>query len=230
MNLADLEMTIQAEFQTNYLYRYLIMALVCLGGAAWFGYDGFIGYPAKLPAAEAYEELTKIEDPVKRETDWTRLVEQNGWETPSKTSEKIRAEIQGQFVYMVVGLLAGIPAVLYFFSCRGSWIESTEAGLTTSWGQDVDFEKVTELDKRKWAKKGIAKAHYDDNGQKKVFVFDDFKYQRDELGEILRSLESMLDRELITGGLTEEETDREKKHESEMYDEESEAGEAESLS
>lgn len=226
-------MTIRAEFQTNYLYRYLIMALVCLGGAAWFGYDGFIGYPAKLPAAEAYDELRKIEDPVKRETDWTKLVEQNGWDaaTPSKTAEKIRADIQGQYVYMVLGLLAGIPAVLYFLSCRGSWVESTETGLTSSWGQTVDFAKVTELDKRKWAKKGIAKAHYEDNGQKKVFVFDDFKYQRDELGQILRSLESMVDRELITGGLTEEETDQEKELiESEMYDEESEAGEDESQS
>ncbi|MEM7479254.1 MAG: hypothetical protein AAF483_30080 [Planctomycetota bacterium] len=214
-------MTIRANFQTNYLYRYLIMAAVCLGGAAWFAYDGFIGYPADLPASEAYAKIREIEDADVRAAQWKEIVEENGWEkaVPEKTPGEIRADIQGQYIYGAVALLAGIPALLYFFNCRGTWIESTEKGLKSSWGQEFDFSTVTQLDKKRWAKKGIARATYSQDGQTKVFVFDDFKYDRDELGKILRQLEATVPREAITGGPTELETDAER----ELNEEESES-------
>ena len=56
------------------------------------------------------------------------------------------------------------------------------------------------LDKKKWENKGIAKASYRDKGLTRVFVFDDFKFDREPLGLILRKLEAKLDLRQIVGG------------------------------
>jgi hypothetical protein len=56
------------------------------------------------------------------------------------------------------------------------------------------------LDKKKWETKGIAKATYRDNSLTRVFVFDDFKFDREPLGDMLRSLEKKISRDQIVGG------------------------------
>ena len=62
----------------------------------------------------------------------------------------------------------------------------------TSWGQEVDFSTVTKLNKRRWKDKGIARVDYEENGRKRQFVFDDFKFDRAAIGELLQQLESQL--------------------------------------
>lgn len=204
-------MSERADFQGSYLRRYAIMAAICIGAGLWFAYDGFIGYPAKLPAAEAYDEI-RDKDAEERIEEWREMAQENGWSksTPKKTAEEVRDDIVGQYFWMSLCLIGGIPAVLYFLNCRGTWVEATEEGLKTSWGQNVNFANVSKLDKKRWAKKGIAKATYTEGEMQKTFVFDDFKYEREPLGDMLRRLEGILDREQIVGGPTEEETDAEK--------------------
>ena len=185
------------------------MAGICWFAGAWFAYDGFIGYPQKIPAAEAFDELREIEDSDERILKWKESAEANGWskDVPKATAEEIREDIFGQYIWMTISLLGGIPALIYYFACRGTWVESTPEGLKTSWGKSVDFSKVSELNKRSWSNKGIAKATYEVGGKRQVFVFDDFKYDREPLGNMLRRLEDQLDREKIVGGLTESETE-----------------------
>lgn len=220
---------LRAHFQKNYLMRYAVLAGVCLLLACWFAYDGFIGYPSQLPMASAYDELRELEDDERRSR-WQALSSENGWpsETPEKTAEEIRTDITGQYLWAVINLLVGLPALAYFIRCRGSWVEQTEAGLTTSWGQSVRFADVTRLNKKRWAEKGIAKAAYTEGGRSKTFVFDDFKFERDPLGSMLRSLEEVLDRDQIVGGPTEAETDAQKALEAEDPEDVEELEDAES--
>ncbi len=201
-------MPARAEFQKNYLMRYLILAAVCLFMAAWFGYDGLIGYPQQLEYAEAYDELRDMEG-ARRVERWKELADANSWprDVPKKTAEEIRSDITGQYVWGGLNLLAGLPALFFFFRARGSWVEETDGGLRTSWGQSVRFADVTQLDKTKWQRKGIAKARYTPQAEgspamtgERLFVFDDFKFQREPLGQILRQLEAVLRPEQITGG------------------------------
>jgi hypothetical protein len=210
-------MSTRANFQSSYLTRYAIMAAICIGAGLWFAYDGFIGYPANLPAAKAYDEIRDLNDAELRIEKWKELAEQNNWSKrpPEKSAEEIENDIVGQYFWMTLCFLAGIPAVYYYLSSKGNWVESTETGLTTSWGQTVDFSKVTELNKKRWEKKGIAKATYQTDSGNRMFVFDDFKYEREPLGEILKSLEAKLDREAIVGGPTEAEIEARKKIENE---------------
>ena len=86
---------------------------------------------------------------------------------------------------------------------RGRWIEASKTGIASSWGQNVDFDRVVSLDKKKWDKKGIAKVLYEDGNRRRRFVIDDFKFKREPTDRILRQLESRLQPEQITGGVPE---------------------------
>ena len=193
----------RANFQKNYLMRYVALATVCLLMAAWFGYDGLVGYPAQLPAAEAYDQIRDL-DAAKRAERWKQITADKNLpkETPKKTAEQLRSDIVGQYFWGGINLLVGLPALFLWLRSRGSWVESTAGGLTTSWGQSLQFSEVTLLDKKKWERKGIAKATYTpaEGVGPKLFVFDDFKFEREPLDHMLRDLEKHLLPEQIVGG------------------------------
>ncbi len=201
-------MTIRANFQKNFLMRYLIVSLVCLFLGAWFGYDGMIGYPRQLEVARAYEALQDLESEERRER-WKAITSERGWSDriPSKQAHEWEEGIPGQYFWACLNLLIGIPALVLYIRSRGSWVASTETGLTTSWGQSLNFADVTRLNKKKWANKGIAKATYMVDGSSKTFTFDDFKFEREPIGQMLRNLEEGLSPEQIVGGPPESASD-----------------------
>lgn len=195
-------MALRAEFQKNYLMRYAALAGVCLFMAAWFGYDGFIGYPQKLQYARAYDELRSL-DAAERSEKWKEVVASHGWpkDIPTKKASEIEDDIVGQYFWAGINLLAGVPALFLLLRNRGAWVEETEEGLRTSWGQSLRYGDVTQLDKKKWERKGIARASYQVAGEgSRVFVFDDFKFEREPIGKMLRDLEQVLLPEQIVGG------------------------------
>jgi hypothetical protein len=191
----------RANFQHNYRMRYLALAAICLLMAAWFGYDGLIGYPSKLPAAMAYDELRELDSAVRAER-WKEVAAAQDLspEVPKKTAPEIRSDIFGQYIWGGLNLLVGLPALILLIRSRGKWVEPTAEGLTSSWGETVRFADVTQLDKTKWARKGIAKARYrSSGGGERVFVFDDFKFEREPMGKMLADLEAALSPEQIIG-------------------------------
>lgn len=196
-------MSLRANFQLNYLKRYLLLAGVLIPISLWFAYDGFIGYPKQQVYAEKYDALRELElEPVELKSQWEAIAKENGWPkaAPKKKAQEIADSITGQYVWGSLSFTAGFIALIYFLRSRGTWVESTETGLRTSWGQIVQFRDVVLLDKKKWENKGIARASYRDNGLTRAFIFDDFKFDREPLGFILRKLEAKLDRGQIVGG------------------------------
>ena len=105
-----------------------------------------------------------------------------------------------QYVMAAVTGAIGLWLLWGVWRARGRWIESSDAGLTSSWGQSLDFDKIVSLDKRKWRNKGIAKITYDDGRRNRRFVLDDYKFDRATTGEILREVEAKIDPDMITGG------------------------------
>ena len=82
-------------------------------------------------------------------------------------------------------------------------MEADEKSVTTSWGESLQIENITKIDKRKWEKKGIASVHFKNEfGLDKFMVFDDFKYDRDSMGEIMKLAEKNLKPDQIVGGAT----------------------------
>lgn len=192
----------RAEFQKSYLLRYLCLASVCTGLGLWFAYDGIIGYPRQLERAEAFEELSEKVPSRELEDSWRELTAQRNWSAalPKKKAEEIRSSITGQYFWSFLNFVVGIPAIVLYIRSRGSWVELTSDGVKTSWGQSMEFSAVQSLDKKRWEKKGIAKATYKDGESTRIFTFDDFKYEREPLGKMLVALEQTLTPDKIVGG------------------------------
>lgn len=191
-------MGLRANFDRSYLWRYWVIILMGLGSAGWFFYDATIGYPKKAKIAQAWEGLADLESGPRSER-WRALAAEKGWpqDVPVKPSKEIEESIRFQYIYGAVATLVGAGMLGYLLIARNSWVEATATGLTTSWGQSVDFSTVTKLNKRRWKDKGIARIDYLENGKKRQFVFDDFKYERSAIGQLLQQLESQLPAEKI---------------------------------
>ena len=79
---------------------------------------------------------------------------------------------------------------------RGSWIEGNKEEIRNSRGQNYSLDSLVGIDRRRWEQKGIAVLHFLDGNKTQKFVLDDFKYNREAIGDILKLAEERLE-ELI---------------------------------
>lgn len=194
-------MKLRANFTGSYLRRYLWMAGLGLAWSAWCAYDGFVAYPFKLEVAKEYAQLQKKVNRKDVAKAWQEICREKGWpDDIPRTVEEMELALQQQFFMGAIGLMIAFPAIFFYVRNRNSWVELTEKGVVTSWGAALNFSEVERLDKTKWAKSGIAKAEYFDGQRPRKFVFDDFKYEREPIGQMLRKLEAMLTPDQIVGG------------------------------
>ena len=197
-------MTVRADYDPKYFRRFLLISLGCLAFAGWCFYDALVKYPAELERAEVYwkpsnEKGEKYK--AMERTEWRQVVRQNQWptEAPHKPN-KMKHKIQSQYLFAAICGLIGIPCLFKWFLARGSWVNSDGRQLTTSWGPSFQFEQVRSIDKTRWEKKGITRIHYQQDGVDKQFVFDDFKFDRETMSQILTEIETHLSDDQITGG------------------------------
>ncbi len=163
---------------------------------AYFCYDGAIGYPAQRERALTYQRLYE-----EHGLDaWNKHAAEQGWSLADPGEPKDHADFTVQFIFAGIFGALGTMMLLVVFLSRGRWIEASETGVTSSWGQSFDFDQVVSLDKKKWEDKGIAYVKYDREGRKKRFVIDDYKFDRSTTDQIVYRLESNIDHDLIAGG------------------------------
>ena len=202
-------MNLRAIPETNFLLKYLLIGIGCLGFALYSLYDGLIEFPAKLPRAEAFYELVSDESLTTEQVNekWKAVAKENGWSSKRLSKDDypdhIRNNIKFQWLFLAIGLGVGIPCLLWYFKNKNSWLESTDDGLRNSSGQEVKCSQITKFDKRKWEKKGIGILHFMENGEPKTFVVDDLKYDRKTTDEIVRWIENQIPAEMIVNGLPE---------------------------
>ncbi len=181
----------------------MIIGIAALGWAVYCLYDGFIGYPKQRERALAYvrlEEEYRGRDPADFLDAWPEYAQERGWPSTHPGEPQSEGDIYMQFVMAAGTGAIGLWLLWGVWRTRGQWIEQTETGLTTSWGQTLDYDQVLSIDKRKWRNKGIAKIRYQDGGRKRRFVLDNFKFDRDATDRILYELESQVGHDKITNG------------------------------
>jgi hypothetical protein len=192
-------MTIRAERDPRFYLRFLLIGLAAGAFACWALYDGFIAYPLAQERALVFEKLLDEG----RGDDWDAEAIERGWSTSppakSKHAEEFEVDVKMQFWMAGLAGLVGLFPLLSVFRSRGRWIELSGDTLTSSWGQTVKMDQVTSLEKRQWRNKGIAKLIYND-GKKRTFVIDDFKFKRGPTDEILAEVEKRIGHDKITGG------------------------------
>ena len=205
---------IRADVYHPYFRKFLWVFLGCIAFCGYCLYDGLVKYPTQLTHAEAYESLP--EDG--RQDAWKELAQQKGWpsKTPSKSAKDLRHLIGSQFMMFGLSFAFAIPAILMYMSGQGTWVEGDDTILRNSKGKEVPIESITKIDKTKWEAKGIAKIYYDEDGKKKKFVMDDFKYDRATMGELMKFAEAHLAEEQIVGDYLERDKEALRKQEEEL--------------
>lgn len=203
-------MPIRADNDPRFSRRFLIMGVVAIGFALWSLYDGMVKYPAqrvhgfdefKVDYKSLFED-SQVKDMsvdqfeksanAERRLEWEKYMHERGI--------KSIPEIFTQYVQAVVAALVGLYLLSIPLRARGRWIEATESGVTSSWGQSFQYDQVEQVNKRRWRDKGIAKVTYLDGGRRQQFVIDDFKFMREPTDQILFELEQRIEIERITGG------------------------------
>ena len=203
-------MTIRASVDNKFIRRFLYISIGCFLFMLWGLYDGLYTSPRDVEIAKAYKELSKKREAGEITEDergemWKELATKNKWPL-SKPKEPHIAQGYVYFQWFVfgTGLILGVFFLIKYLRLRNSWMEADETAVTTSWGPTVKFDDIETINKHKWEKKGIARVHYkDDSGTSKIMVFDDFKYNRETMGQIMEMAEKNLTDEQIVGGVRE---------------------------
>lgn len=176
------------------------MGAVICGFSLYCLYDGFIAYPLEQERGLAFDKLSAEG----RQNDWDEFATAKGWSTSPptepKSEEDFRTKVYMQYAMAVLTAAIGLPMLLLALKSRGNWIESSDTGITTSWGESFNFDQILQVDKRRWRNKGIAKLTYLAGDRNRRFVIDDFKYERPTMDQILYDLEQRIDPERIVNG------------------------------
>ncbi len=162
----------------------VFMFLMIFGSGLWFLTDGYLMWPAEAKRHEVYAkmegemleggEARDKKDPVLAEA-WERVAKERDW--PAKVpKERTDAAISGQ-VWTGWIMLAG-SAIF------GAWVVwnhkrsvRAEGDLVIgASGERVPLDSIVEMDRRKWASKGIAYAIYEQDGKRKRLTLDDHKF------------------------------------------------------
>ena len=150
-------MAVRSLNDKRYSFRFLFMGALICGFSLYCLYDGFIGYPTEQERALAYEKLLRDH----REKEWDELAIEKGWSNQppqeSLDEEAFHTKVGMQFAMAGLTAVIGLPMLIGALMSLGRWVESTDTGITSSWGQSFNFDQVVQLDKKRWPKKGIAK-------------------------------------------------------------------------
>ena len=199
-------MTIRANIDPRFFLRYVLIAIVCIGFGFYCLYDGFIGYPNQILRAEKFIEI-QDENGYVQESAWKKACEENGWSHEYPEEPKTEADIAVQFIMAGVCFPIGFFALSLYLRSLGRWIEASEKGINSSWGQSFYFGEILHLNKKKWDNKGIAKILYSKDKKNKSFVLDNYKFNRDSTTHILLIVESKLRPDQYVNGYPEPSTD-----------------------
>ena len=164
---------IAARGGTYYRVTRYVFCAVLLGMAGWFAYDGFVTYPRDNEL-----HLLHARDPKNYPQDY-----------PTHNAASIRLQKILACVLPVAGLgLLGWT----LYNSRGAYRLRGDV-LSVPGHPDVPLSSVTQIDKSKWDRKGIAYLDYAlPDGRTGRLKLDDFVYDRPPTDRILETIEAKL--------------------------------------
>jgi len=189
--------TVVAKLSKTWKNRQLMIAGFLAAFALWFIYDGAIGWPAKNEQHAAHEKM-KEEG---RVAEWPDYSRKQGWPLKPPDHAYDADQIRQQFYLAGFALAGSGVALALLVVCLPRTMRADDDAAYSPKGLRVPFSNVTAVDKKKWDSKGIAIAHYRENGDSKKLVIDDYKYQGAD--EILKRIEEHLGNQSPSAGSAE---------------------------
>ncbi len=181
----------------------LFIAIFLLGFAAYFFFDGAVGYPA---ADRRYHEWKRFHDAGQLDQ-WPAVAQQHGWKVdewqkwlddPHQQGKPLPPDFRGrgkyleQFICGTFSGLLGLVALAYWLSQKGRTVRTDETAVYSPAGTKVPFDSITGLGKKEWDSKGLATVLYTVSGRKGRFKLDDYKFDREATHQILAEIEEKL--------------------------------------
>lgn len=177
-------MPVIAPTSKQWRNRILLMSFFGIASGLWFFYDGLIEWPRRNVRAREYQRLEKE----KTLEQWPKLAAERGW--PAKNPGRIHEDYELVMQVVIGSILcaAGAAGLGRYFAVRHRVLTSDEKGVVSPTGVRVPYSVMTGIDKRKWDSKGIAVVRYEENGQRRTLVIDDFIYHGGDV--VLRDVET----------------------------------------
>lgn len=193
----DLKATIDKE-SFGYRNRLLLIAIGAMLYAAWCLYDALIGYPGKIEAREAFNEL-KAEHPEDWKDKWEDVAKDNDWDPTKEPEEKSKGDITTQWIQFAVVFPIGSYCLISVLIWSRKYIGADDTKLYANGGIEVPFDQITRIDAARWENKGIARVYYDLGSGENNILIDDFKYDRPPAMAIFNRIKDAVDAEKIEG-------------------------------
>jgi hypothetical protein len=162
----------------------IFMFLMIFGSGLWFLYDGYINWPAETKRYEIYKPMAEemiaegrakdLKDPVLKRA-WERYAEEN--DLPTKVPKE-RTPGDLAFQRWAGWILAAAGALFAAWVAWNHKLSVRAEGdiVIGASGERVHLDSIVEMDRRKWANKGIAYAIYEVDGKRKRLTLDDHKF------------------------------------------------------
>ena len=120
----------------EYAMRHLFVTLLMLGLGGWFGYDGFVRYPA-TPAAELYKSIEGAEAP-------------EGFDLASFKEQKTKT----QYGFTILSLFMARVVGSRLYKSYAFAFEFDDEGFVWR-GRRRSYAAIRKIDRSAWRKKGI---------------------------------------------------------------------------
>ena len=195
--------SVTARLSKEWKRRMIIIAVVVWGTSAYFLYDGAIGWPKKQKIYEAYAALMETliaEGEARDERDpeallaWRELAKENNW-AQDIPKEYPPEKIEGQFHWAAATAVGGVGFLIWFFWHFPKTIRADGEKIYGVRGQVLPFDQITEVDRKRWKREGIAYARFEKDGKPAKLMLDDYKYAGAE--DIIKEAERRLGIEYV---------------------------------
>lgn len=177
-------MNVHARISKEWRRRMIFMFSMIFGSSLWFLSDGYIAWPKEAKRHEVFaamaDELiaagkaTDVKDPMVVRA-WERYAEEN--DLPTKVpKERTAGDLAGQrWPGWIMFVGSGIFAAWVAWNHKRS-VRADGDIITGASGEQVHLDTIVDMDRRKWADKGIAYAIYEVDGKRRRLTLDDHKF------------------------------------------------------
>jgi hypothetical protein len=171
---------IVAKAGKSYRWRRWVMALLLIGGGAWFLHDGYKGWPEHNHKLDQMEAARNKAEAARDQVAYDEMSHQISREHARYSDASLFLQKLLGFSLPPIGI---IFLIRMLYASRGE-VRLKDEVIMAPGHPPIPFSAIRELDKRQWDRKGIAIVRYEVDGRPRILTLDDFVYEQDPIDAI----------------------------------------------